>query len=137
MSDAMVNDYIRASKTLRELEKAGGGETELIAHLHGLREQLYAGMSPREREAADEWDSRKPLLEWSVTIGLIVVVAILAMAWSKAKGAEPCIEGLPNPPLVVIRADGTEIPVSAVSYELSGRVLRLTETSRIFCTGVE
>lgn len=50
---------------------------------------------------------------------------------------EPCEAKLPRPPLVVLTKDGGEIPAHSLCYDIPSLTIKVIETPRIFCDGME
>lgn len=68
-----------------------------------------------------------------------MLVCALGLLWvAHAEEANPpCVPRLPDPPLVVVLPDGTEVPATTIRYELSSRRVVVVGYTRVFCDGVE
>lgn len=77
--------------------------------------------------------------------GLIVVACIgilgaLVLVARNAWGVEAlplCHSSIPQPPLVVVLPDGTEVPATSIEYDLASRRVVVIGNSRAFCDGFE
>ena len=78
-------------------------------------------------------------------VGLIVVLLIALLLASvfgivsafAAEANPPCASGTPQPPLVVVLPDGTEVPATSIEYDLASRRIVVIGNSRLFCDGFE
>ncbi len=70
----------------------------------------------------------------------VCVAALVVSCFLPAKAATenpPCSAAIPQPPLVVVLPDGTEIPATSIEYDLAGRRIEVIGNSRVFCDGIE
>lgn len=50
---------------------------------------------------------------------------------------EPCEAKRPRPPLAVLLKDGSEVPAHSLCYDIPSLTIKVIETPRIFCDGME
>lgn len=95
------------------------------------------------RQCADS-DRLPPSFE-DFAVGLIVLLLIglllasvfgIVTAYAATENP-PCSAAIPQPPLVVVLPDGTEIPATSIEYDLAGRRIEVIGNSRVFCDGIE
>lgn len=74
-----------------------------------------------------------------VVAGIGTLAALLAAAHYAiaAESLPPCSSSIPQPPLVVVLPDGTEIPATSIEYQLASRRIEVIGNSRLFCDGLE
>ncbi len=100
----------------------------------------------RKNQEGDEVNKGEYLQRWQTRLSRLVaallallIVAALGSVWSAHAGYEnpPCVPRLPDPPLVVVLPDGTEVPATTVRYDLSSRRIEVVGYTRVFCDGAE
>ena len=70
----------------------------------------------------------------------VCVAALVVSCFLPAKAATElpdCDPAIPQPPLVVVLPDGTEVPATSIEYDLDSRRIVVIGNPRLFCDGFE
>lgn len=72
----------------------------------------------------------------AVLLGGLLLASVLGIARAFAAEANPpCSSAIPQPPLVVVLPDGTEVPATSIEYDLASRRVVVIGNDRVFCDG--